>query len=138
MLTDVFPRMILPCSIKSEVNTVASVVGPAHLLRLVICGMVLRGVCLLLTGPVLKEDEVLEVEIGRESHAVLYFVLFPFYMLAMKYVGLLIAFVIFSAISIWMMEDRGWRHYLPVELLVIVIFVSSRYGLHITLSTMIL
>lgn len=134
----VFLRVILPYSIKSKVNTVTSAVGPAYLPKLVIYGMILCGICLLLTSLALKKDETLEVEIGREGHAVLYFALLLSYMFAMKYVGFLIASVIFSAVSMWLMEDRDWRHYLSVELLVIVIFVSFKYGLRVTLPTIIL
>ena len=65
VLIGVFLRVILPYSIKSKVNTVTSAVGPAYLPKLVIYGMILCGICLLLTSLVLKKDETLEVEIGR-------------------------------------------------------------------------
>lgn len=134
----VFLRLILTYSIKSKVNTVTSAVGPAYLPKLVIYGMILCGIGLLITSLVLKKDEEMEIEFGSEGHVLVYFALLLAYMIAMKYVGFLIASLVFSAISMWLMECRKWTYYLYIELLVVVIFVAFKYGLRVPLPTLFL
>lgn len=134
----VFLRMILPYSIKSKVNTVTAAVGPAYLPKLVIYGMILCGIGLIAVSLVLKKDEAVEIELGAEGHVLIYFALLLAYMTAMKYMGFLIASLVFSAVSMRLMEDRSWKHYLYIELLVVIIFVSFKYGLRVSLPTIFL
>ncbi len=133
-----FLRVILPYSIKSKVNTVTAAVGPDYLPKLVIYGMILCGIGLVLTSLILKKDETIEIELGSEGRVLVYFALLLAYMFAMQFAGFLLASLIFSAVSMWLMEDRKWTHYLWVELLVLVIFVSFKYGLRVSLPTLFL
>lgn len=133
-----FLRVILPYGIKSKVHNVTSAVGPDYLPKLVIYGMILCGICLIATSLIKKKDETAEIELGREGHALIYFSMLLIYMFSMKYAGFLIASLVFSAVSMWLMEDREWKHYLAVEILVAVIFVSFKYGLRVTLPTIFL
>ncbi|MBS6642505.1 MAG: tripartite tricarboxylate transporter TctB family protein [Clostridiaceae bacterium] len=131
-------RVMLPYSIKAKVHTVTSAVGPDYLPKLVIYGMILFGAGLVFLSLVLKKDEMIEIDLGREGHVLIYFALLLAYMTAMKYVGFLMASMAFSAVSMWLMEDRNWRHYLYIELLVVVIFASFKYGLQVPLPTVFL
>lgn len=131
-------RVMLPYSMKAKVHTVTSAVGPDYLPKLVIYGMLLCGAGLIFLSLVLKKDETIEIGLGREWHVMIYFVLLLAYMTAMKYAGFLLASMVFSAVSMWLMEDRKWRHYLYIELLVIVIFAAFKYGLRVPLPTIFL
>ncbi|MBT9775070.1 hypothetical protein GPL15_00915 [Clostridium sp. MCC353] len=131
-------RVMLPYSIKAKVHTVTSAVGPDYLPKLVIYGMILFGAGLIFLSLVLKKDETIEIDPGREGHVLIYFALLLAYMTAMKYAGFLLASMAFSAVSMWLMEDRNWRHYLSIELLVVVIFASFKYGLQVPLPTVFL
>ncbi|PNV62973.1 hypothetical protein C0033_05415 [Clostridium sp. chh4-2] len=131
-------RIILPYSIKAKVHTVTSAVGPDYLPKLAIYGMMLCGAGLVFLSLALKKDETIEIELGREVHVLIYFALLLAYMITMKYAGFLLASLVFSAISMWLMEDKNWRHYLYTELLVIVIFVAFKYGLRVPLPTIFL
>ena len=138
VITGILLRIMLPYGIKSKVNTLTAAVGPAYLTKLVIYGMILCGIGLIATSLIFKKDESIEIELGDEGRVMIYFALLLAYMISMKYAGFLIASLVFSAVSMRLMEDRNWKHYLYIELLVVVIFVSFKYGLRVTLPTVFL
>lgn len=138
ILTGVLLRVMLPYSIKSKVHTVTAAVGPDYLPKLVIYVMLLCGAGLVFLSLILKKEETIEIELKEESHVLRYFILLLAYMVTMKYAGFLIASLLFSAISLWLMEDRNKLHYLYIELLVVVIFAAFKYGLRVPLPTIFL
>lgn len=129
---------ILPYSIKSKVTTVTAAVGPSYLPKLVIYGMILCGCLLIARSLILKKDEVTELDLGAEGPVLVYYGLLLGYITAMRYVGFLASSLVFSAISLWMMESRNWKHYLYTALLVVVIFTTFKYGLRVPLPTVFL
>lgn len=138
ILTGVLLRVMLPYSIKSKVHTVTAAVGPDYLPKLVIYAMLLCGAGLVFLSLILKKEEIIEIELKEEGHVLRYFILLLAYMFTMKYAGFLIASLLFSAISLWLMEDRNKLHYLYIELLVVVIFAAFKYGLRVPLPTIFL
>lgn len=130
--------IMLPYFIKAKVNTVTSAVGPDYLPSLVLYCMIICGIGLIIKSLVFKREETIEVTFKLEGRVWLYMTALVVYVIAISYLGFLISSLIFSVISLRLMECKNRKYYLFIGVLVIFIFVSFKYGLHVSLPTIVL
>lgn len=128
----------LPYCIKSQVTSLTAAIGPDYLPRLMIALMGICGVGLIITSLVLKKDEEIEVDLKDELRTLIFVGIILAYILLMPVIGFLIDTILFSCIALFFMETRKPSHYLVVVILTVLIFVGFKYGLMVSLPTIIL
>lgn len=126
----------LPYTIKSKITLETSAVGPDYLPKLVLSVMILCGIGLIFNSLVLKKDEEVEIDVKKEQKVLLYMMLFIIYGGVMKYIGFIAASLMFSAVSLRIMECRKVQYYVWAAVTVLFIFVSFKYGLKVPLPAL--
>ena len=141
ILTIVFSVILwvaLPFCIKSQVTTLTAAIGPDYLPRLIIALMGICGIGLVITSLALKKDEEIEINLKDELRTFIFVGIILAYILLMPVIGFLIDTILFSCVALLFMETRKPRHYVAVVILTILIFVGFKYGLMVSLPTIIL
>ena len=128
----------LPYCIKSQVTSLTAAVGPDYLPRLIIALMGICGIGLIITSLVFKKDDTIEVNLKDELRTLLLVVIILAYILLMPVIGFLLSTILFSCIALFFMETRKPLHYVVVIVLSVLIFVGFKYGLTVSLPTIIL
>ena len=141
ILTIVFSVILwvaLPFCIKSQVTTLTAAIGPDYLPRLIIALMGICGIGLVITSLALKKDEEIEINLKDELRTFIFVGIILAYILLMPVIGFLIDTILFSCVALFFMETRKPSHYVAVVILTILIFVGFKYGLMVSLPTIIL
>lgn len=138
VLVSVILWFALPYCIKSQVTSLTAAIGPDYLPRLMIALMGICGVGLILTSVAFKKDETIEVNVKDELRTLLFVAIILAYILLMPIIGFLLATIIFSCAALFFMETRKPLHYIVVIVLSILIFVGFKYGLMVSLPTLVL
>lgn len=128
----------LPYCIKSQATSLTAAVGPDYLPRLIIAIMGICGIGLILTSLVFKKDDTIEVVLKDELRTFLFVAIILAYILLMPVIGFLLSTILFSCAALFFMETRKPLHYVVVIVLSILIFVGFKYGLTVSLPTIIL
>lgn len=128
----------LPYCIKSQVTSLTAAIGPDYLPRLMIALMGICGAGLIITSLVFKKDDTVEVDLKDELRTFLFVAIILAYILLMPVIGFLLSTILFSCIALFFMETRKPLHYIVVIILSALIFVGFKYGLMVSLPTILL
>ena len=128
----------IPYCIKAKISLVSSGIGPDYLPRLVAILMICCGIGLVFQSLVLKKDEEVVIEFGREGHALLFAAVMIIYVILLPIIGFVFSSVLFVCASLFLMECKKPMYYFSTVLLVLVIFAAFKYGLSVALPTLIL
>lgn len=130
--------IVIPYCIKVKISLVSSGIGPDYLPRLIAILMICCGIGLVFQSLVLKKDEEVVIEFGKEGHALLFATAMIIYVILLPIIGFVFSSVLFACASLFLMECKKPMYYLSTVLLVLVIFVAFKYGLSVALPTLIL
>lgn len=128
----------IPYCIKAKISMVSSGIGPDYLPRLVAVLMICCGIGLIIQSLVLKKDEEVVIEFGREGHALLFAAAMIVYVILLPLIGFVLSSILFAFASLFLMECRKPMYYLSTAILVVAIFITFKYGLSVALPTIIL
>lgn len=128
----------IPYCIKTKISLVSSGIGPDYLPRLVAILMICCGAGLVFQSLVLKKDEEVVIEFGKEGHALLFAAGIILYVILLPVIGFVLSSILFACASLYLMECKKTLYYLSAALLVLVIFIAFKYGLSVALPTLIL
>ena len=78
----------------------------------------------------------MEIDLKQDQKVLLYMMLFIIYGVVMKYIGFVAASLLFSAVSLRIMECRKVQYYVCAAVTVLFIFISFKYGLKVPLPAL--
>ena len=137
VLVSIILWITLPYCIKTQVTSLTAAIGPDYLPRLMIAMMGFCGIGLVITSIIFKKDDEIEIDLKSELRTVVFVIMILGYILLMQIIGFLLATIIFSCGALFFMETKKPMHYAVVIILSVLIFVSFKYGLRVSLPTLI-
>jgi len=129
---------MLPYAIDAKVIVISAGIGPDYLPKIVIMIMIASGIGLVFQSLVLKKDETVVIVHSDELHALLYSIIIIGYVLILPFIGFILSSIIFSVLSLLIMESKHIKHFFIIVLLVIAVFIGFKYGLSVSLPTILL
>lgn len=128
----------IPYCIKVKLQFSSSAFGPDEMPRIVAIIIIMCGLVLIGQSLILKKDETVTIEFGKELRVLIFVVLLIAYSILMPIAGFLVTTLVFVFASLFLMECRVPLYYLSAAILVAFIFVCFKYGLSVNLPTIIL
>ena len=123
----------IPIFINFRVQIVTKAIPPDYLPKIVSWFMIICGALLIVQSLVFKKESIVEMELNDEVRTLLYIGLVLVFIFLFRFVGFLIAALVAIPLSLILMEDRSVRHYIIGEVLVLLVWSSFKFLLHVPL-----